>query len=219
MKINRKIFSEAMSKQSAKKGKSDKDKAPINEATTNNSAEQTAENAQSSNETEVMEPGNDTEKMSEPCPEISELEKLQLELAQMKDKYIRLSAEFDNYRKRTLKEKMDLMKSAGEDIFLNILPVVDNLDRAMKAIETATEIAPVKEGIVLINSNFRDFLVKRNVKEIPGVGEAFNTDLHEAITKIPAPTPELKGKVVDIIEKGYTLGDKVIRFAKVVIGD
>jgi molecular chaperone GrpE len=140
-------------------------------------------------------------------------------LASMTDKYLRLTAEFDNYRKRTLKERMEMMKSAGEDIFMNFLPIINNLERAKKSVDDAKEIEPVKEGIDLIFKSIFDFLSSRGLKEIDAVGKDFDTDLHEALTKIPAPEESLKGKVVDVIEKGYTLNDKVIRFAKVVVGE
>lgn len=137
----------------------------------------------------------------------------------LNDKYIRLIAEYDNYRKRTLKERMDLMKSAGEDILINFLPVMDNFDRAITSVNAAKDINAIKEGISLIHKNLSDFLKERGIKEMESIGEVFDTDLHEAITKIPAPEEELKGKVVDVIEKGYTMRDKVLRFAKVVVGE
>lgn len=140
---------------------------------------------------------------------------------EMHDKYLRLTAEYDNYRKRSLKEKMDLIKSAGEDILLSILPVMDNFERAIGSIEKSTneEENAVIDGVELIYNNFKDFLSQKGVKAIDAIGKEFDTDLHEAITKIPAPEEELKGKVVDVIEKGYTMHEKVIRFAKVVVGE
>jgi molecular chaperone GrpE len=147
------------------------------------------------------------------------IESLEDSLAQKNDQYLRLHAEFDNYRKRTLREKMELTKSAGESLLVNILPVIDDFERALKAIETAADITSVKEGIDLIYKRFADFVRMNGIKEIEANGKDFDTDLHEAITKIPSPTEELKGKVVDVIQKGYTLNDKVIRFAKVVIGE
>jgi len=140
-------------------------------------------------------------------------------LAEMNDKYLRLAAEYDNYRKRTLKERMDLTKTAGEDILVNILPVMDDFDRALGTIDQAKDIKAVKEGVQLIHNKLGAFLKQRGVKEIEAKEKEFDTDLHEAITKIPAPSDKLKGKVVDVIEKGYCLGDKVIRFSKVVIGE
>ncbi len=142
-----------------------------------------------------------------------------LKLAEVQDRYLRLSAEYDNYRKRTLKEKMELTKTGGENVLLNILPVLDNLERAIGSVRQAKDIEAVKEGIDLIYSKFLEYLNQNGVKEIPATGQEFNTDLHEAITKIPVTDEEQKGKVVDVIEKGYYLHDKVIRFAKVVVGE
>ncbi len=140
---------------------------------------------------------------------------------ELNDKYLRLTAEFDNFRRRSLKEKMDLIKSAGEDILLNILPVMDNFERALKSIESNGEEDKnaVVEGLELIYNNFKDFLLQRGVKEIEAIGKEFDTDHHEAITKIPAPEKDMKGKVMDVIEKGYLMHEKVIRFAKVVVGE
>lgn len=141
------------------------------------------------------------------------------QIAEWQDKYLRLQAEFDNYRKRTLKEKAELIKAGGEDVLKGLLPVVDDLERALKAVDTAVDLQAVKEGIVLITSKFTDFLASKGVKAIEAQHADFDVDLHEAITKIPAPAPELKGKVVDVIVKGFTLNDKVIRYSKVVVGE
>lgn len=138
---------------------------------------------------------------------------------ELNDKYLRLSAEFDNYRKRTLKERMELIKSAGEDILINFLPIMDNMQRAQKFAAESTEPEAVKEGINIIFKSLADFLTQRGIKEIEAAGSDFDTDLHEALTKIPAPDETLKGKVVDVIEKGYKLNEKVIRYAKVVVGE
>lgn len=151
--------------------------------------------------------------------ENSDVENLNQQLTLMTDKFIRLQAEFDNYRKRTLKEKMDLTKSAGEKILTEILPVVDNFERALANMEKATDLQALREGVELIYNGFKDFLAHQGVKAIHCIHQDFNVDEQEAITKIPAPTQELKGKVVDCVEKGYTLHDKVIRYAKVVIGE
>ena len=140
-------------------------------------------------------------------------------IAELNDKYLRLAAEFDNYRRRTLKEKMELSKSAGEDILVNILPVMDDFERGLVTIDQAKDINAIKEGIQLIHNKFKEFLKQRGVKEIEAKEKEFDTDLHEAITKIPAPNKKLKGKVVDVVEKGYYLNEKVIRFSKVVIGE
>ena len=140
-------------------------------------------------------------------------------LAQMNDKYLRLSAEFDNYRKCTLREKMELTRTASESVMQSILPVVDDFDRAIKSIEQGMDFEATKEGILLIYNKFKDFAKQNGIKEIDAAGNVFNTDLHEAITKVPAPSDELKGKIIDVIQKGYYLNDKVIRFAKVVVGE
>jgi len=140
-------------------------------------------------------------------------------LAELQDRYLRLSAEYDNFRKRTLKEKIDLQKSGNESLLNALLPVADDFDRALQIVDEAKDIDAVKKGMKLISGKFSGFLTQQGVKEIVAVKKAFDTDLHEAITKIPAPTKKLKGKVVDVIQKGYYLNDKVLRFAKVVIGE
>jgi len=140
-------------------------------------------------------------------------------LDELNDKYLRLAAEYDNYRKRTLKEKMELTKTAGADILVNILPVIDDFERALGHLDQAKDMDAVKDGIALIYNKFSEFIKQRGVKEIEAKEKEFDTDLHEAITKIPAPNEELKGKVVDVVEKGYYLYEKVIRFSKVVVGE
>ncbi len=146
-------------------------------------------------------------------------ESLEEKLTEAQDKYLRLSAEFDNYRKRTLKEKMDLTKSAGESILSNILPVMDDFDRALQLMDSASDCKSMKDGIDLIYNKFQEFLKSNGIKEIKAVNKEFDTDLHEAITKIPAPEKKLKGKVVDVIQKGYYLNDKIIRYSQVVVGE
>ena len=148
-----------------------------------------------------------------------QIEELGEKLAEISDKHIRLQAEFDNYRKRTLNEKMELMKSGGADILESLLPVMDNFERAIDAGSKTDDIEAVKEGINLIYNSFKDYLTKKGIKPMDATGKPFDTDFHEALTKIPAPSEDLKGKVVDVIEKGYTLNEKVIRFAKVVVGE
>lgn len=148
-----------------------------------------------------------------------QLEKAESELLELKDRYIRLQAEFDNYRKRTLKERMELLKTANENLLVSILPVIDDFDRAMQTLDLEEEDSHTIDGINLIYNKFQEFLKQNGVKEIEAKGRNFDTDLHEAITKIPAPTEELKGKIVDVVQKGYYLNDKVIRFSKVVIGE
>ncbi len=159
------------------------------------------------------------EKISE--TEILKIRITELEdaLGQKEDQLLRAQAEFDNYRKRTLKEKMELTKSAGESIFLNIIPVIDDFERALAAMGKDAENNAIVEGLQLIYKRFTGFLSQNGISEIKAIEEDFDTDLHEAVTKIPAPSKELKGKVVDVIQKGYKLHDKVIRYAKVVIGE
>lgn len=149
----------------------------------------------------------------------AQITELKANLAGMNDKYLRLSAEFDNFRKRTLKEKMELTKTASESVLTNIISVIDDFDRAIQAISLTSDIDATKEGISLIYNKFKEFTKQNGVNEIDAVGQDFNTDVHEAIIKIPAPSEEMKGKIVDVIQKGYYLNDKVIRFAKVVVGE
>lgn len=136
---------------------------------------------------------------------------------ELNDKYLRLYSEFDNYRKRTNKEKADYIKSAGEDVFKAILPIIDDFERAIKANESVTDAAAIKEGINLIYNKLKSTTQQKGLISFDSIGEAFNPDVMEAITNIPATEESQKGKVIDEIEKGYKLGDKVIRFAKVVI--
>ena len=140
-------------------------------------------------------------------------------LAEMQDRYIRLSAEFDNYRKRTMKEKMDLQRAANEDILTHLLGVKDDFERAMESVQTAKDVEAVKAGVDLIYNKFAAFFTQHGVREIEAMGKEFDTDVHEAVTKIKVDDAKQKGKVVDVIEKGYTLKEKVIRFSKVVIGE
>ena len=140
------------------------------------------------------------------------------EAEEWKDKYVRLSAEFDNYRKRTLREKMELIESGGEDVIKVMLGVMDDFDRALAAMQSATDVAAVREGVELISQKMRDALKSKGVAEIEAVGETLDTDLHEAVAKFPAGEDK-KGKVIDVVQKGYKLKEKVIRYAKVVVGE
>ena len=140
-------------------------------------------------------------------------------IAEFQNKYIRLSADFDNYRKRTLKEKVDLIKSANAEILLNLLPVMDDFERALKSMEDTKGCKEIKDGIDLIYNKFGEFLKSSGVKEIDAMHKKFDTDIHESVTKIPAPVKKLKGKVLDVIQKGYYLNEKIIRYPKVLIGD
>ncbi|HDP55130.1 MAG TPA: nucleotide exchange factor GrpE [Bacteroidetes bacterium] len=164
--------------------------------------------------------GEEAQKVKEEVEqEVDPIVELQNQLDEAKDKYIRLSAEFDNYRKRTQREKMDLIKYGSEDVMKAILPLVDDFERAIKHSQTATDVDALKQGIVLIHGKFTEFLKNNGVHVIEAEGKELDTDMHEAVTKIPAPSDELKGKIVDVVEKGYKLNDKVIRFSKVVIGE
>lgn len=158
------------------------------------------------------------EKTGKKTDDSAKLKELRKELQEQKDKYLRLSADFDNFRKRTLREKIEMSKQAGEEIYVKILPVLDDLERAMKSIDEAKDMEAVKEGMLLIYNKFEEYLNQQGVKEIEAMHQDFDTDVHEAVTQIPSGDKKLKGKVVDIIEKGYYLNDKVIRYCKVVIG-
>jgi molecular chaperone GrpE len=147
------------------------------------------------------------------------IEKLQIDLKNINDKHLRLMAEYDNYRKRTLKEKSDLMKTAGEKILTGILPLIDDFERALQHIDKAADVNAVKEGTILIYNKFVNFLLQHGIKEIDTIGKDFDPEIYEAITKIPAPNEEMKGKILDCVEKGYMLDDKVIRYPKVVVGE
>lgn len=147
------------------------------------------------------------------------LDELQVKYNQLNDTYLRTLAEFDNYRKRSLREKADLIKSGGEHVLVNILTVVDDMDRGLAAMKDTQDVNAVKEGMDLIYNKLQSFLKQNGVTAIDTEGKNFDTDHHEAITTFPAPTPELKGKVVDCVQKGYILNEKVIRFAKVVVGE
>lgn len=148
-----------------------------------------------------------------------ELEKAQEEIEEQKDKYLRLSAEFDNYRKRTMKEKAELILNGGEKSLSSILPVVDDFERAIKTMETATDVNAVKEGVELIYNKFMAVLAQNGVKVIETKDQPLDTDYHEAIAVIPGPSEAQKGKILDCVQTGYTLNDKVLRHAKVVVGE
>jgi len=145
-------------------------------------------------------------------------DRLKEELALANDKYLRLYAEFDNFRRRTIKEREEARKLEGKDLIVSLLPVIDDFERALRSMEGATDIAPVKEGVELIQNKLKNTLKQRGLTEMESIGNPFDAELHEAITNIPAPTDEWKGKVIDEMEKGYFLNDKVVRFAKVIVG-
>ncbi|MCT1525379.1 MULTISPECIES: nucleotide exchange factor GrpE [Sphingobacterium] len=151
-------------------------------------------------------------------PEVDEVESLNNKLAESNDRYTRLVAEFDNYKKRTSKEKLDLMQSAGKDVLVKLLPVLDDFDRAMSFMKDIPNDDSVKQGVDLVNTKFRKTMEQLGLKEMDVIGQPFDPEYQEAITSIPAPSDDLKNKVIDVIEKGYFLNDSVLRFAKVVVG-
>jgi len=159
----------------------------------------------------------DEENQEQAANQISSEDKLKQELKEANDKYVRLYAEFDNFRRRTTKERVELLQTAGKEVIVSMLPVLDDFERALKAMETATDVIPVKEGVALIQNKLKHILTAKGLKEMSTKGQPFDAEVHEAITNIPAGD-EQKGKVVDELEKGYFLNDKVIRFAKVVVG-
>lgn len=180
--------------------------------------EQTGDSAQSA-ETQGNE-ASENDNMSEATDSSNDnSEKLADPAKEWQDKYLRLSAEFDNYRKRTLKEKMDLIAAGGEDVIKAMLNVVDDMDRAMVAMQTSTDLDAIKEGITLISQKLAETMRSKGVSELEAMGQELDTDIHEAIAIVPAPNPEQKGKIIDVVQKGYKLKDKVIRHAKVVVGE
>lgn len=183
----------------------------------NPEVKETCEKCEATKAQETVETTETTEQAADQIED--EIETIAQKLAEMNDKNLRLMAEFDNYRKRTLKERMDLVKTAGEKILVEMLPLVDDFERGLKAMETSEDVVAVKEGVDLIYSKFVAFLLQNGVKAIATENETFNTEFHEAITTFPAPTEELKGKIIDCVSKGYTMNEKVIRFSKVVVGE
>lgn len=152
-------------------------------------------------------------------PDSDEITKLRNEIQELKDKYIRLVAEFDNFRKRTARERLELIQTAGKDVIVPLLEVLDDCDRAEKQLAASNELGNMKEGILLIFNKLRNILQSKSVRPMQSIGESFNADQHEAISEVPVSDERLKGKVIDEVEKGYYLNDKIIRFAKVVVGN
>jgi molecular chaperone GrpE len=148
----------------------------------------------------------------------SELDLLKKELEEQKEKFIRLYADFDNYKRRNAKERVELIQTAGREVIQSLLEVMDDCDRAERQLQKSDDVAQIREGIQLVFSKLRNTMHSKGVKEMKTIGEEFNADFHEAITEIPVTEDNMKGKVVDEVEKGYTLNDKIIRFAKVVVG-
>jgi molecular chaperone GrpE len=180
------------------------------------------ENAQEDNASANEQTVNETEEMiaegTEPDKDdiISEQKK---RIDELNDKFLRLFAEFDNYRKRTAKERLELIKTASADVITSMLPVLDDFERAVNAFPDDETLKSLKEGLILICEKYRSVLTKNGLEEIKSMGEVFNTDLHEAIANVPAQTEEQKGKIIDVTEKGYYLNGVVLRFAKVVVAN
>ena len=180
-------------------------------------------NVEETKDTAEEQPQNDQAEEAAPLTHEEQLEKeledAQAVIEEQKDKYLRLSAEFDNYRKRTMKEKAELILNGGEKSISSILPVIDDFERAIKTMETAKDVKAVKEGVELIYNKFMAVMAQNGVKVIETKDQPLDTDYHEAIAVIPAPSEEQKGKILDCVQTEYTLNDKVIRHAKVVVGE
>lgn len=159
-----------------------------------------------------------TTHLNEPVQNEPEMETLRNEVGEMKDKFIRKVAEFENFKKRSLKERMDLIQTAGKEVIIDLLEVLDDCERAEKQINTSEDADQVKEGVMLVFNKLKSLLTAKGLKPMETINKDFDPDMHEAITEIPAPTEELKGKVIDEIQKGYYLNDKIIRYARVVVG-
>jgi len=177
-----------------------------------------AEDSATSNSVPMDNAGQEIPIDIQPAPEKDPLEVAKQELAEMKDKYLRLYADFENFRKRTLKEKSELRAAAGEDTVKLILPIVDDFERAKVSFDSSTDIEALKEGVDLIYTKLYKALESKGLKPMQSKGETFDVELHESIAQFPAPSEDLKGKVIDEIEKGYYLNEKVIRYAKVIVG-
>ncbi len=156
--------------------------------------------------------------LSDPVAEESGVLKMEIELQEQKDKYLRLMAEFDNFRRRTAKERLELMQTAGKDVIVSLLDILDDCDRAEKQLNESDELSLQKEGIQLVFNKLRSNMQQKGLKAMESIEADFDVEKHEAITEIPAPKESLKGKVIDEVMKGYYLNDKIIRFAKVVVG-
>jgi molecular chaperone GrpE len=184
-----------------------------------NDADQTVSEVPPAGEPGNMEEGEARSEQQASDKVVKDEKLFEEKLAEMQDRYLRLSAEFDNFRKRTLREKMELAKYATEDILLKIIPVMDDFERALANMENAAECSAVKSGIDLIYGKFTDFLKQNGIREIESLNTAFNVDLHDAVANTPVEDESMKGKIVEVVKKGYYLQDKIIRHAKVVVGE
>ena len=194
-----------------------KDNNPKESAPQNGMEETPQDNAQAA-DNQSSKKKSKSKSSSKSSKLVKELEAAQMEVSELKDKYLRLLAEFENFKKRTFKEKIETMKSAAQDTMTAILPVLDDFDRAKKTAEDDNSTEQFSEGVQLVYQKLHNVLNQKGLEAMDSEGVDFDPEIHEAITEIPAPTPEMKGKVVDTIEKGYLLKDKIIRHAKVVVG-
>ncbi|MBC7655081.1 MAG: nucleotide exchange factor GrpE [Oligoflexus sp.] len=193
-------------------------KKKVSEQEEHNKMADNAENQEPEYLKEELEEINEARVNEVEDNELSDTDKLKEEVVQLNDKYLRLFAEFDNYKRRTNQERRDLLQTAGKDVIVSLLGVLDDFERADKAMEKATDVKQVREGIELVHHKLKSLLVQKGLVAMEAKGKTFDADIHEAITSIPVPSDDLKGKVVDEVEKGYLLNDKVIRFAKVIVG-
>ncbi len=188
-----------------------------------NTDKTTVENTDSEKELSQNQPQPNTENMIEgkveDIPAADPLQLLNEELALANDKYLRLYSDFENFKKRSIKERIEIFKTAGADVITALLPVLDDFERALKSMENNTDVNALKEGVVLIQGKLKNILSQKGLQPVESVGKVFDTDLHEAITNIPVTEEEKKGTVIDEVERGYMLNDKVIRHAKVVVGN
>lgn len=196
------------------------DKTTHNKKHTHESADNVAQNEvkEENLSTEHPEDNNDSKENAAVDPEDDKIKKLQAEVDELRDKNLRLVAEFDNFRRRNAKERIELVQTAGKDIIQSLLVVLDDVDRAGKQLETTNDLSLVKEGISLVFNKLKAIMQQKGLKVMEAQNEDFDPDLHEAITEIPAPSEDMKGKVMDVVEPGYYLNDKLIRHAKVVVG-
>lgn len=201
-----------------KNKKKNNEEEPVTANSEQNEVEKELEQASQAGSQESDADNSEDQDKEASTQELSAEEKLRADLSESNNKYLRLYAEFDNFKRRTSKERIELLQTAGKEVIQSLLPVLDDFERALKSIETANDISSVKEGISLVHSKLKSILGQKGLKEMESIGTVFDADIHEAITNIPAPSDEMKGKVVDEVEKGYFLNEKVIRFAKVVVG-
>ncbi|BDS14460.1 nucleotide exchange factor GrpE [Aureispira anguillae] len=191
----------------------------VDNLSTENGNDKTTEETTVENDLKEEDAKEEEETVENKKSKLSDKERLEKELSEMKDKYLRIFAEFDNYRKRTIKERQDIIKLAAKDSLGALLPAIDDFDRAIRAANDNENEEKIPEGIILIYNKLSKALEQQGIKEMVTTGQDFDPELHEALTKIPAPSDELKGKIIDTIEKGFYLNDKIIRYAKVVVGE